>query len=396
LKTRRALLVWELGGGRGHILHLSLAATALARQRFACTAAVLVHVEHAHEIALQVERIRQAPRLRFFEFLRRQLGHRSAATYADWLGDHGLFSADLVLGQMLAWKNIYEEEQPDLVIGEQSPLALLTARAMGIACAAIGIGFTLPPPHLSRYPPYFPENTEPLWCEAQLTEAVNVALAKFGDLRLVRLPQIYDCDAAFVCTPALYDPHAEARATRSLPPNLPRLDIVERPGDEVFVYLSTSDRHDPVILAAVMSLRLPKRIFAPAFNQTLTGPMQEYEVVVENTPVPPQQIAARSRVALHAGNHGTASLCLRTGLPFVAIPQQMEHKFNATRAEAAGVGRLMRRNEITVPDIHRAIHEIYESAPTRQRAIELAHRVAPEFADDPADLIAGKVAALFR
>jgi hypothetical protein len=270
-----------------------LAATALARQGFTCIAAVLVHIELAHEIAPQVERIRQAPQLRFCEFLRRQLGHRSAATYADWLGDHGLFSADLVLGQMLAWKDIYEEEQPDLVIGEQSPLALLTARARGIACAAIGIGFTLPPPHLSRYPPYFPENTESLWCEAQMTDAVNAALAKFGDLRLARFPQIYDCDAAFVCTPALYDPHAETRAIPLLPPNLPRLDIVERPGDEVFVYLSTSDRNDPVILAAVMSLPLPKRMFAPAFNPTLIGPMQEYDVVIENTPEPPRQIAAR-------------------------------------------------------------------------------------------------------
>jgi hypothetical protein len=100
---------------------------------------------------------------------RQERGHPSAATYADWLGDHGLFSADLVLDQMVAWKDIYEEEQPDLVIGEQSPLALLTARAMGIACAAIGTGYTLPPPQLPRYPPYFPENAEPLWSEEQMT-----------------------------------------------------------------------------------------------------------------------------------------------------------------------------------------------------------------------------------
>jgi UDP:flavonoid glycosyltransferase YjiC (YdhE family) len=360
-------VVWELGGGRGHILKLCLAATALARERYVCTAAVLVHVDYAHEIAPQVERIREAPRLRYFQSLRHERGHRSAATYADWLGDHGLFSADLVLDQMLAWKDIYEEEQPDIVIGEQSPVGLLTARAMGIACAAIGTGYTLPPPQLLRYPPYFPDNTEPLWSEEQMTDAVNTALAKFGDLRLSRLPQIYDCDAPFVCTPALYDPHAEARAAPSLPPNLPRLDIVERPGDEVFVYLSGSDRHDPVILAAVMSLRLPKRMFAPAFNATLKQPIQEYCITIEDVPVPPQQIAARSRLALHAGNHGIASLCLRTGLPFVAIPQQLEQTFNASRAEAAGLARRIRRNQMTVPDIHRAIYEVYESGAARQR-----------------------------
>jgi hypothetical protein len=126
----------------------------------------------------------------------------------------------------------------------------------------------LPPPQLPRYPPYFPENAEPLWSEEQMTGAVNTALAKFGDLHLSRLPQIYDCDAPLVCTPALYDPHAERR--------------------------------------------------------------------------------------------------------------------------------WIRQSEVTVPDIHRAICEVYESTQTRQRALELAHRVAPEFADDPVDLIAGRVAALFR
>jgi hypothetical protein len=353
LRNRRAVLVWEIGGGRGHILHLRLAATALARESFTCTAAVLVHIQHANEIAPHVERIRQAPLLRFFEPLRRERSQRTAATYADWLGDHGLFSADFVLEQMLAWKDIFEEEQPDLVVGEQSPVALLTARAMGIACAAIGIGYTLPPPELLRYPPYFPDNTEPSWSEEEMTDAINAALASFGNLRLSRLPQIYDCDAQFVCTPVLYDPHAEVRGAPSLPPNLPRLDIVERPGDEVFIYLSTSDRNNPIILAAVMTLRLPRRMFAPGFNPTMTQPVREYGVIVENAPLPPQQIAARSRVTLHAGNHGMSSLCLRTGLPFVAIPQQMEHRFNASRAEEAGLARCMRKHEVTVPDIHK-------------------------------------------
>jgi UDP:flavonoid glycosyltransferase YjiC (YdhE family) len=249
---------------------------------------------------------------------------------------------------------------------------------------------------LLSYPPYFPDNTAPLWSEDQMTDAINAALAKFGHLRLSRLPQIYDCDAPFVCTPVLFDPYFEARATPLLPPNLPRLDIVEQPGDEVFIYLSGPDCHDPVILAAVMSLRLPKRMFVAAFNTTLKQPMQEYGIVIEDTPVPPQQIAARSRLAVHAGSHGIASLCLRTGLPFVAIPQQLEQRFNAMRAEDAGLGHWIRGEKVTVPDIHRAIYEVYESRQGRQHAVELAHRVAPEFTHAPADLIAERIAALFR
>ena len=355
-----------------------------------------MHLQYANEIAPLVERIREAPALRYFEPLRRERRQRAGATYGDWLGDNGFFSADLVLQQMLAWKDIFEEEDPTLVLGEQSPVAMLTARAMGIACAAIGTGLTLPPPELPSYPPWLSDITEPLWSEPQMIDAVNAALAAFGNLRLQSLPQVYDCDAQFACTPALFDPHHDARKTPTLPPNLPRLDIPERLGDEVFIYLSTWDRHDPIILAAVASLRLPKRMFAPGLEPSLNQPLRDHGIIIEEAAVPPRLIAARSRVALHAGNHGTASLCLRTGLPFVAIPQQREQMFNASRAESAGLGRMIRKHEVTVPDIHKAIYEIYESEEAPHRATELAHHVAPEFANDPVDLIAERIGALFH
>jgi hypothetical protein len=390
------LLAWEIGGGRGHILMLRLAAAALARGNFTCTAAALLHLEHAGEIAPYVERIRQAPWLRFFESLRWERGQRPAATYADWLGDHGLFSADLVLQQMLAWKDIFEEEEPDLVIGEQSPVAMLTARAMGIACAGVGIGYTLPAPELTRYPVIFAEHTEPLWSEDQMTEAVNAALAHFGSLRISRLPQVYECDAKIVCTPAMFDPFADARSTPLLPPNLPPVDVVERHGDEVFIYLSTGDRENPVILAAIATLRLPKRMFVPSFNPTMVKPMEEYGIKVEKAPLPPPEIAKRARVMLHAANHGMASLCLRAGVPFVGIPQQQEQAFNAMRAEEAGLARAIKSSAVTVPNIHKAVHELYESDSIRHNAIALARSVAPQFDGDPSEILFERIEAIFR
>ncbi len=60
------------------------------------------------------------------------------------------------------------------------------------------------------------------------------------------------------------------------------------------------------------------------------------------------------------------------------------------------LGRMIRKHEVTVPDIHKAIYEIYESEEARHRATELAHQVAPEFANDPVDLIAERIGALFH
>jgi hypothetical protein len=373
-----------------------MAAAALSRAGFRCTAAVLVEQLYAHEIASEVERVRQAPILPFFHPLRRERGQPPTASYADWLGDHGFFAAERVLAQLLAWKEIFDEERPDLVIGDQSPLALLAARSAGIACAAIGTGFTVPPADLERYPPWLPDRGEPLWSEQQMTDAVNAALAGVSGIRLRHLPQVYECDAAFACTPKLFDPYAEARSIPALPPNVPPLAPVDHPGDELFIYLSWQESYNPVLLAAITTLRVPRRMFAPLIHPDIVTIMRERGVRIEDEPIPPAEIAACSRMVLHSGNHGISSLCLRAGLPFVAVPQQIEQLINGLRAQQAGVGRCIEAKEMTVPHLQRTLLDLYESSAARQASVNMAHRVAQECVGTPGDIIAAQATALFH
>jgi hypothetical protein len=59
----------------------------------------------------------RGPYLNLYEWLRLELGMPPAATYGDWVGDHGFFSTRIVREQVERWRTIFEEERPDLVGG---------------------------------------------------------------------------------------------------------------------------------------------------------------------------------------------------------------------------------------------------------------------------------------
>jgi hypothetical protein len=353
-------------------------------------------MEYGGELAPHVGQLRGGSPLKRYDWARGKFGMRGANTYADWLGDHGFASVRIVREQVAAWRAVYEEERPDLVVGDQAPLALLAARSLGIATAAVGVPYTLPPSSLPHYLPMHPGAGESLWPEDQLVQSVNAAMSTFGGPLLSRLPQVYETDAELCCSPDILDLYASVRKAPRLPSLIPPFQHVSGPRDEVFVYYSLNDRVDPVMLTAVQSLPVPTRMFMPNVDPALIGIFRAKRVMAEDTPVSPTDIGRRSRVVVHAGNHGITSLCLRAGLPFLAAPRQQEQDFNARQCAAEGICIRFPPNERAVPAVQAAVLELYESAEAQNRARALAEHLAPQFAQDPRDIIAERIGALFH
>lgn len=69
-----------------------------------------------------------------------------AVTYADLLLLAGYGTTDSLRGLMTGWRAVLAQASPDLLIADFAPTAMLTARADGVAIAALGDGYTLPPP----------------------------------------------------------------------------------------------------------------------------------------------------------------------------------------------------------------------------------------------------------
>ena len=388
---KRVFIAWEIGGGRGHVVHLAAVAAALKRRGY-CSTAVLAHIDHAAEIAPYCDEVRQGPRLPY-----RAPAHYDlpSSFYGDWLGMHHFDDPDAIRNAINRWRDEMSLVKPDILVAEQSPCAILAARSLAIPVVQVGVPAIAPPAAMAVYPPLLIDRATHMYSEESLCAAVNQAIADVGLPAMPALPAVYRSDYQIVATVNILDRYAEWRTHPRVPPILADWqEPGERRREEVFVYLSNLDRYNPVILTAIASLPRPTRVFVAGNLPHAVALLGRHGAVVEDRPRPPAEIARTARVLVHAGNHGMCCLGLRAGLPQVTLSSDMEHRFDGRALAHAGSGVPVELNNWTVPNIRAAIERAWEDETLATRAEALALELAPEFEGDPGELTADRIEAV--
>jgi hypothetical protein len=114
-----------------------------------------------------------------------------------------------------------------------------------------------------------------------LLTAVNAAIADFA------LPALFACEDQVVASVRLLDRYDEWRTRPRVPPVIGEWrEPGERRRAELFVYLSTLDRLDPVILTAIGSIALPTRAVVADNLPMAMAVIGRRGAVVEDAPVP--------------------------------------------------------------------------------------------------------------
>jgi UDP:flavonoid glycosyltransferase YjiC (YdhE family) len=201
---------------------------------------------------------------------------------------------------------------------------------------------------------------------------------------LKRLAEIYRADASLPVGIRLLDPYVDARSEPRVAPDVGGIPAGGYPRErqEVFVYLSTTDRSDPAMLDFLRLFKVPARLYVANADAATLARFRATGVIVEERPVAPSDIARRSRVLVHAGNHGTMCLGIRAGIPQVSVPQQLEQMFNARRLERTGAGRTVGWSPRTGELYAKFALDLYEDAGAQERARQLAEVTAADFAGD--------------
>jgi UDP:flavonoid glycosyltransferase YjiC (YdhE family) len=250
---------------------------------------------------------------------------------------------------------------------------------------------------MAEYPPFLDDGGELEYDETKLCGAVSEAIAVYGMPPLAALPAIYAADDEIVASIDILDRYDRWRKHPRVPPVIGGWqEPGERFAEEVFIYLSTSDRHEPAILAAIATLDLPTRVVIAGNPLPSVTVARWRKAVVEERPLPPSEIVRRARVLVHAGNHGISCLGLRAGLPQVTLSDQYEHVFDGRQIAAAGAGIVLEGRQWTVPTIHKAIHDAWANAAMADRAKALAAELAPQFEGDPGEMTADRIEAIIH
>lgn len=390
--TGRVLLAWEGGAGRGHIVTLKTIAEALG-DGFVYDAA-LCRMDYAAEIAPLCELVFPGAWLGFNATRRQASGNPNTATWAEFLGDLGFADSAILIRQIQWWLTTIQARQSSLMVGDFSPIAMLAARVAGIPMVAVGTGYSTPPSGMDSFPILLDEHTTCIYGEPELVAAVNGALLHFDLPPIQCFSDIYRGAVSMPRTIAALDPYGPWRSEPLLPPLNEALPRSLGRGDEVFIYFSTDERSDPALLEAITGLGVPTRLYMPGITDELAARLAASGMFIERSPVPLDLIAQRTRLMLHAGQHGSLCMALGLGLPQVAFPQHLEHLYHARRAAQFGTVTVFQRHQRDVAAIRAAILGAHADPDLPARARALSDRLYPSLFGDIAGLVRARLLPL--
>lgn len=337
----RALLANEAGGGRGHVT--TLAAVGRALGPGIPKIAALGRVDYATELAGLCTRVVKAPLLARPTAAHRPFALPGSATFGDTLAEIGLEDPDKVRRGLAFWRTLIIEEDISLLVADFAPLALRAACGLrdegwSIRLVSIGTGYYSPPASLQRFPVFLPDHDHVTRTEDRTLAVVNAVGAESDLAPLARLSALYAVDLPLATTFDWLDPYRAIRPVHDrIAPLITAPQACAGPGTEVFIYFSTAELQDAALVCALEGMALPRRGFIPSAAPDVRARLAASGMILLDAPATADEIAARSRLIVHAAPHGAVCLGALAGLPQFAVPHHLEQVFNARQAEAKGV-----------------------------------------------------------
>lgn len=338
----KILLAWELGGGYGHLRPHAQTLRRLA--------------DEGHEIHVAGRELhRVLPGLRGLPTVcwqapfcndRPDPHYRPTRNFAQILHNCGFASTDGVLVRVSAWRNLLAAIDPDVVVADYAPSALLALRGSGIPTILVGTGFVIPVDEspMPRFPVVAPpkDPEELIRCEANVLAAMNAALTRFQAPLLYRVSQLFaDADEIVLQTYPELDHYGPRKGIRyggigdesgGLAPEWPTGD-----GPRVFAYLKPFPEIEK-LFAVFAASKASVLVAADGIPSDVANRWQSSRLRI----VPPKldliRAAAECDAAVANAGHSTACRFLLAGKPALHLPLQQEQEITALRIARLGLG----------------------------------------------------------
>ncbi|MBQ1762310.1 MAG: hypothetical protein IIZ92_05350 [Aquincola sp.] len=398
----RFLLAWELGGGLGHATPLAQ----LAQPLLAAGHEVQLVLRDLSVLGSAFGPLAAHPRLRAWQAPVWQLplaGQPPPATYAELLLHAGYLDATRLQGLAQAWRTLLQALQPDLLVADHAPTALLAARGLPMRRLLAGTGFFVPPqrqpmPPFREWTPIAPHRVRA--AEERALATCNQLLSSWGEPPLAALHELLAADARCLLTWPALDAYAAARdsepTTHYLGP-LPGRDQGALPDwpaggfGRVLAYLRPEPAATEAALSVLQAGPWSTVACVPGLAASLKQRHASAHLQLADMPLNMARLAAQADAVLCHAGAGTVHAALLQGRPLVMLPMQAEQLLTARRVQAAGAGALLLEGEVA-GQLPALLHAAVADGPMRQAAARFAQQAVAQ--PDAAQALAQRCIAL--
>jgi len=342
MKKRKILFTWELGKGLGHLMGIKNDIEDLGESYEVYIAARNLSQVRAL-IANQQVKLLPAPFM-----LGSAPGHiEDTLSYAHLLGNCGFGDADTLHSLVDAWQTLFDLIDPDVVVYEHSPSAIVASLDYKFLKIHRGTGFTCPP--ISKpLGVFFPEdmcsskNNQVEAYEKYILHTVNTVLKRKHLKALTALSDIYAIpDSIEIAASSVFDhfarvPDGKTRyvgvrnPAPATPPKWPQVA-----GVRIFVYINVFDNITP-LLCALKNSKQPTIVYSSSIPRSALQPFECDSLVLADTPVDIASIGESCGFAITNGSFNIGCQLLQAGIPQLIIPLHREQQMFAKRLKTLG------------------------------------------------------------
>lgn len=340
----RVLFTWELGAGYGHLLRLLPLAIELK--------------ERGHEavfILRHLERVENYFGCHGFEAYQAPLWQASAkgmpeiVSYTDILLRYGFFDAVGLTGLVKSWRNYFRLLQPDLIVFDHSPTALLASHDDITPRVVLGNGFEIPP-RVSPFPALRWWEKTPtkrlLDHEQKVLQSINQVQANLDRKPLQSLSQLFEIDETYLATFQELDQYPLREGGRyyggPLSTNVgisPVWPIAS--GEKVFAYLNSNYEGLDKLMDSLDMLGCCVLVHSPGLASTKIKQLERANIKFSSQVVNIDLVRRQCELAICHSGVGTGATMLLAGCPVLLLPTQLEQYSVAKRIVALGAGLLV-------------------------------------------------------
>ncbi|MGZ5649941.1 MAG: glycosyltransferase [Usitatibacter sp.] len=337
----RILCAWEFGGGLGHLRRL----LPIARELRAMGHGVAFTFR---DPLLLEPAIREgfegfaAPQLRA-----PRVRNLSPLNFSDILLNQGFGDAPGLRMALRAWRDLLALFEPDALLADYAPTALLAARSAGVAAVTVGTGFALPVdadplPALRPWAPVDPARLREV--DARLIATIRQALG--ADRSAPRAARdLFEARAHLLCTFRELDPFGARAGAEYIGPqgdDAAGIEVrwVSEARPRIFAYLKPDDRRFRAVIAALHAVAGEAIVAAPGLDADSARAQSHHGVRVIAGAVQLEGLLEDADLCVTHAGPGIAARALVAGVPLAMLPMQVEQFLIAQRLQESGAGEI--------------------------------------------------------